>query len=549
MARWSSTWHRLGLEGPALLEVDGFGSSFEATDVATRSASINVSNGGRFTSQFLNNTFSGPTLLSVDGFGSELLVENLALSQNTASAFARLDVTNGGTVKVSDLRLGDASNAGIANALVEGAGSSLEVRNLFTIGQSASLTLGNGSTLATTDIDIYGLLELDGGQIVAAPSSNQPTLRVGTSGQQGRMSGEGFVAGTLQLGPAGRLEVRPDQSLRFDSDFTQHRIEGLAIIESGELSFADEAVDVPSTGRLVADAATLRADEWFLGGRLTALGGGLSEVFGRVSLFDNGIQVAESSRLRLYDDVTNQSTVDVRPGSQATFLGDVTGSGSYIGGGDFIFLGSLAPGNGPAAIEINGDVQIGSQATLDIQVGGLSNGSFDRLDIDGQIEVDGTLAVEATEEFTPLPGDAFEIVSADGVTGTFSEVPATLGRVGLGLTIDYEATSVTLRPVRLLDGDANFDGVVNLSDFGLLRSGFGTAGRNAVDFNLDGIVNLSDFGILRAQFGQSLDGGNGAQPEELAVLDAWAATVPEPASLSALAMAGLALRRRRTIRR
>ena len=57
-------------------------------------------------------------------------------------------------------------------------------------------------------------------------------------------------------------------------------------------------------------------------------------------------------------------------------------------------------------------------------------------------------------------------------------------------------------PVKLA-GDANDDDVVNLADFSILASVFGTADARA-DFNGDGFVTLADFSILAANFGKSL---------------------------------------------
>ncbi len=92
---------------------------------------------------------------------------------------------------------------------------------------------------------------------------------------------------------------------------------------------------------------------------------------------------------------------------------------------------------------------------------------------------------------------------------------------------------------RLL-ADADGDGQVNLADFGILRANFGTmAGYDFGDFTGDGIVNLADFGVLRANFGAS-------SAADLALLDAWAATVPEPATMALFPAAALLLRRRRT---
>lgn len=94
-------------------------------------------------------------------------------------------------------------------------------------------------------------------------------------------------------------------------------------------------------------------------------------------------------------------------------------------------------------------------------------------------------------------------------------------------------------------GDANLDRLVNLGDFNRLASNFG--GSNKVwsdgDFNYDMLVNLTDFNLLAANFGLTA-GPNGPTPQDWAAL---AAAIPEPASVSVLGLASLALlpRRRR----
>ena len=57
-----------------------------------------------------------------------------------------------------------------------------------------------------------------------------------------------------------------------------------------------------------------------------------------------------------------------------------------------------------------------------------------------------------------------------------------------------------------LNGDANHDGNVNLSDFNILAANFGQSPRDFTqgDFNYDTVVNLSDFNILASRFGQML---------------------------------------------
>ncbi len=91
----------------------------------------------------------------------------------------------------------------------------------------------------------------------------------------------------------------------------------------------------------------------------------------------------------------------------------------------------------------------------------------------------------------------------------------------------------------LLPADANMDGTVSILDFAILRNNFGNpyAFFTTGDFNGDGIVSILDFAILRSNFG-----GSAAQ---LAAIDAWAQSVPEPSGVAGLAVVGFLLRRRR----
>ncbi len=82
-----------------------------------------------------------------------------------------------------------------------------------------------------------------------------------------------------------------------------------------------------------------------------------------------------------------------------------------------------------------------------------------------------------------------------------------------------------------LDGDANDDGAVDLSDFGLIKTNFGLPATWATgDFDGNGAVDLSDFGVLKSSFGQQ-----------------GAASVPEPRAwvLLGLGVVFLAARERR----
>ncbi|MEM7807916.1 MAG: hypothetical protein AAF561_07390 [Planctomycetota bacterium] len=249
-------------------------------------------------------------------------------------------------------------------------------------------------------------------------------------------------------------------------------------------------------------------------------------------------------------------------GSSLTSLGDVNGDGI-----DDFAVGSPESDSGGSRAGSVG-IYSGADGALIRTIDGiLASGLFgSSLDTIGDIDGDGLpdLLVGAPAAVSSIgPGSIFVISSATGEV-IFESVGSTLsGRSGLGAAVaslgdlngdgfddfignssgfNLYATIFFSDVVPLLPGDANGDGVVNLADFGILRSEFGQTGDMLLaDFNADMVVNLADFGILRANFGASSDS------DSFALMDAWAATVPEPAISSLLAITGIGLLRRRRI--
>jgi acetyl esterase/lipase len=94
-----------------------------------------------------------------------------------------------------------------------------------------------------------------------------------------------------------------------------------------------------------------------------------------------------------------------------------------------------------------------------------------------------------------------DALTLDGVPHEYREVIGA-GHGNLGSTTDAAAGAFLIAELTRPFGDANRDGLVNLSDFNILAANFGQSGGwRQGDFNSDGMIDLGDFNLLAANFG------------------------------------------------
>jgi len=215
--------------------------------------------------------------------------------------------------------------------------------------------------------------------------------------------------------------------------------------------------------------------------------------------------------------------------------GSLAGEGTVEiqgGAGTLNLKGSVSPGSSSGTLAITGNVDLNAGATYNFDLDG---GGADALNISGSLSASGA--------WTLVVGDPCGILAAGQVVASAS------GGINANVVANATITGDVGAP-QIGDTAASGDAVVSLVDLNNVLNTFGQTGPPTPDGDTvgsgDDIVSLADLNNVLNHFGESSSGSMALEIQgSNLVLVAAGGAVPEPATLTLLAVGGLALIRRR----
>jgi fibronectin-binding autotransporter adhesin len=354
------------------------------------------------------------TIASVLQGGTQLVKTDLGtLVLSGVNTYSGGTAISGGT-----LQLGDGGAIGsILGNVVDNATLAFDRSSTYTFGGLISgngtlVQIGFGTTILTAD-NTY-----TGGTVISAG-----TLQIGNGGTTGSVTGNVTDSGTLAFD-------RRD-----------------AINFAGAISGTGSLIQLGSGTLILTGNNTYSGGTEINTGTLqVGIGGTTGNIIGNVT--DNGtLAFNRSGNKKTFDGVISGSGSVMKLGSDTLVL---TANNTYSGGttiedgtlvagvpiagqatsfalgtGDVLLQGGIlrTPSLDPLIINVGRNYTQGPNGTLAIGVAGVDGRDYDRVQVQGNASLNGTVAVSSLNNFQPVNGNVFEILRTGGTrSGEFATI-------------------------------------------------------------------------------------------------------------------------------
>ncbi|WP_417382519.1 choice-of-anchor D domain-containing protein [Gimesia sp.] len=410
----------------------------EAIDLATSGATINVAAGTYAEDVIVNTsvTIQGANAGIAAGvdpgargleseltggfrlFANDVVIDGLKIVEGTGPA--------GVGSKSAVFMANGTTGHTIENNILEGPGTGVESRGVLSTfnGNNDNITIQNNEIYdwvagihnhGNTNVDIFG----NNIHSVFVGVANDYVADVTIEGNAFSNSTEGI--GVLNNISNGTPDVAAHNN-SFDSLTLTNLIAhygGDTVDASGNWWGIIDATTIANSmmsDGVVGDASKVDFTSYLDNG-VDTVGGtaGFQGDFSVVNVTTLGEQTGLTGRIQeAIDSVAYGATINILAG---TYTGNVDATGINI---------TLAPGNSPGQVVINGDLILNGDDTLDIEINGTTAGSgYDQFIVNGAVVLnDAVLNLSST--YTPVDGDKFTLIdndAADGITGTFIGFP------------------------------------------------------------------------------------------------------------------------------
>lgn len=186
-------------------------------------------------------------------------------------------------------------------------------------------------------------------------------------------------------------------------------------------------------------------------GRVTKLSGNGTAYVG-VRFLNDGVVIVSRGKLQAslgytqeggYTEVDEHAEFRSDRGLTNFYSGKFLGSGRISGG--TTNYGMLYPGKSRGILTVGDGLTQGDSGRVQIEIGGRRAGiEFDQVMIEGKAALGGMLGIKLLNEFNPVAGDRFEVMTFQSRSGEFRVKAGEFIGNGLALEPEYSATSITL---------------------------------------------------------------------------------------------------------